>query len=50
VSILRTDEQRDTNLDKVRMALENYVEDTYGSGGGVKSDWVAVLSTIGKAS
>ncbi len=43
MSILRTEEQRETNLDKVRVALENYVEDTYGSEGVVESDWVGWL-------
>ncbi|KXG46242.1 uncharacterized protein PGRI_050980 [Penicillium griseofulvum] len=42
-----TEKQREENKDKVRPALEKYVEDVYGSGN-IDTEWVAILSTARK--
>ncbi|KAJ5372809.1 hypothetical protein N7517_004815, partial [Penicillium concentricum] len=43
-----TEKQREENKDKVRPALEKYVEDIYGSGN-IDTEWVAILSTARKS-
>ncbi|KAJ5154735.1 uncharacterized protein N7500_010174 [Penicillium coprophilum] len=43
-----TEKQREENKQKVRPALEKYVEDNYGSGH-IDTEWVAILSTARKS-
>lgn len=43
------EKQQEENQDKLRPALEKYVEDTYGNGT-MDTDWVAILSTARKSS
>ncbi|KAJ5816217.1 hypothetical protein N7447_008450 [Penicillium robsamsonii] len=42
-----TEKQREENKDKVRPALEKYVENVYGSGN-IDTEWVAILSSARK--
>lgn len=43
-----TQKQREDSQDKVRPALEKYLEDRYGKDGDVFIEWTAVLSTARK--
>ncbi|KAJ5124029.1 uncharacterized protein N7515_007854 [Penicillium bovifimosum] len=43
-----TEEQRKENADKVRPALERYLEDTFGDDD-IETEWVAILSTARKS-
>ncbi|CAI7615849.1 unnamed protein product [Penicillium glandicola] len=43
-----TEKQREENKDKVRPAIEKYLEDTYGYGN-IETEWVAILSTARKS-
>ncbi|KAJ5175999.1 Acetylaranotin bis-thiomethyltransferase [Penicillium canariense] len=43
-----TEKQRGENADKVRPALEKYLESTYGKEGDIPMEWTAILSTARK--
>lgn len=48
-NVFWTEKQRKEDTEKVRPALEKYLESTYGKDGDIPMEWTAILSTARKA-